>query len=112
MRTFGLPRNAGRCVKPANGHYQSNWGGSAVVDKISHAVQVIKWLEQYLTSKDVSVVVVTHDRAFMEAVCTSVLELEAGEVNIHNFGGPGSYDRFRQVCAQPSRLAYNSITNL
>ena len=61
-------------------------------------MQVITWLEQYLTSQDISVVVVTHDRAFMESVCTSVLELEAGEVTLHNFGGPGSYDRFRQVC--------------
>lgn len=60
--------------------------------------QVIRWLEQYLTTQDISVVVVTHDRAFMEAVCTSVLELESGEVTLHNFGGPGSYDRFRQVC--------------
>ncbi len=62
-------------------------------------LQVIRWLEQYLTTQDISVVVVTHDRAFMESVCTSVLELEAGEVTLHNFGGPGSYDRFRQVRA-------------
>ena len=60
-------------------------------------MQVIRWLEEYLTSKDVSAVVVTHDRAFMESVCTSVLELEHGEVHIHNFGGPGSYERFREV---------------
>ncbi|CAL5223735.1 g6295 [Coccomyxa viridis] len=59
--------------------------------------QVIRWLEQYLTTQDISVVVVTHDRAFMESVCTSVLELEAGETTLHNFGGPGSYDRFRQL---------------
>ena len=66
-------------------------------------MQVIRWLEEYLTSKDVSAVVVTHDRAFMESVCTSVLELEHGEVHIHNFGGPGSYERFREVrCRHPS----------
>ena len=63
-------------------------------------MQVIRWLEEYLTSKDVSAVVVTHDRAFMESVCTSVLELEHGEVHTHNFGGPGSYERFREVCGQ------------
>ena len=65
-------------------------------------LQVIRWLEQYLTSQDISVVVVTHDRAFMETVCTSVLELEAGEVTLHNFGGAGSYDRFRQVSTIPA----------
>ena len=63
-------------------------------------MQVIRWLEDYLTSKDVSAVVVTHDRAFMESVCTSVLELEHGEVHLHDFGGPGSYERFREVRSQ------------
>jgi ATPase subunit of ABC transporter with duplicated ATPase domains len=54
-------------------------------------------MEEHFSSRDVSLVVVTHDRAFMEAVCTSVLELEDGEAHFHSFGGPGSYARFRQV---------------
>ena len=73
-------------------------------------MQVIRWLEQYLTTQDISVVVVTHDRAFMEAVCTSVLELESGEVTLHNFGGPGSYDRFRQVCLPRAAVSENWIS--
>ena len=82
-------------LKPAaEGRVQQQYSSDTV------HLQVIRWLEQYLTSRDVSVVVVTHDRTFMESICTSVLELEAGEVTLHNFGGPGSYDRFRQVRTQ------------
>lgn len=59
--------------------------------------QAIKWMEDNFCTRGLSLVVVTHDRAFMEAVCTSVLEMEAGEVHMHSFGGPGSYARFREV---------------
>ncbi|MGA8717556.1 MAG: ABC-F family ATP-binding cassette domain-containing protein [Solirubrobacteraceae bacterium] len=38
----------------------------------------LEWLEQHLASLDAAVVLVAHDRWFLEAVGTSVLELEAG----------------------------------
>ena len=38
----------------------------------------LEWLEQHLGSLDAAIVLVAHDRWFLEAVGTSVLELEAG----------------------------------
>jgi ATP-binding cassette subfamily F protein 3 len=38
----------------------------------------LEWLESYLTSVDAAVMLVAHDRWFLEAVGTAVLELEAG----------------------------------
>jgi len=69
---------------------------------VSAGGQAINWMEEHFCGRDMSLVVVTHDRAFMEAVCTSVLEMEAGEVHLHSFGGPGSYARFREVA--PCRM--------
>ena len=46
----------------------------------------LEWLEQHLSSLDASVVLVAHDRWFLEAVGTSVLELEAGRARF--FAGP------------------------
>ncbi|MBA3262788.1 MAG: ABC-F family ATP-binding cassette domain-containing protein [Thermoleophilaceae bacterium] len=46
----------------------------------------LEWLEGYLTSLDAAVILVAHDRWFLEAVGTSVLELEAGRARF--FGGP------------------------
>ena len=41
-------------------------------------VAALEWLEQTLTTLDAAVVLVAHDRWFLEAVATSVLELENG----------------------------------
>ena len=41
-------------------------------------IESLEWLEQTLTELDAAVVLVAHDRWFLEAVGTAVLELEAG----------------------------------
>ncbi|HEY0515974.1 MAG TPA: ABC-F family ATP-binding cassette domain-containing protein [Solirubrobacteraceae bacterium] len=41
-------------------------------------IESLEWLEQTLTGLDAAVVLVAHDRWFLEAVGTAVLELEAG----------------------------------
>ncbi len=46
----------------------------------------LEWLERYLVDLDAAVVLVAHDRWFLEAVGTSVLELEAGRARF--FAGP------------------------
>jgi ATP-binding cassette subfamily F protein 3 len=49
-------------------------------------IESLEWLEQHLTSLDAAIVLVAHDRWFLEAVGTSVLELEAGRGKF--FNGP------------------------
>ena len=49
-------------------------------------VASLEWLEQTLQGLDAAVVLVAHDRWFLEAVGTSVLELEAGRARF--FKGP------------------------
>jgi ATP-binding cassette subfamily F protein 3 len=41
-------------------------------------IESLEWLEQTLTDLDAAIVLVAHDRWFLEAVGTAVLELEAG----------------------------------
>src|SRR5262249_57499946 len=41
-------------------------------------VESLEWLERELQSLDAGVIVVAHDRWFLEAVANAVLELEAG----------------------------------
>ena len=59
-------------------------------------------MEERLTGSNTTLILVTHDRVFMEAVCTGILELDQGTAHLHSFGGPGSYNKFRQVCFQPA----------
>jgi ATP-binding cassette subfamily F protein 3 len=49
-------------------------------------IESLEWLEQHLTSLDAAIVLVAHDRWFLEAVGTSVLELDAGRGRF--FPGP------------------------
>jgi ATP-binding cassette subfamily F protein 3 len=59
----------------------------------------IEWLEQELTTIDAAVVLVAHDRWFLEAVGTAVLELEGGRSTFF----PGKWHVWRQERA--ARLA-------
>jgi ATP-binding cassette subfamily F protein 3 len=49
-------------------------------------IESLEWLEQHLVGLDAAIVLVAHDRWFLEAVGTAVLELEAGRGKF--FAGP------------------------
>jgi ATP-binding cassette subfamily F protein 3 len=58
----------------------------------------LEWLESYLVELDAAVVLVAHDRWFLEAVGTSVLELEAQRARF--FAGPWHAWRQEQAARQ------------
>ena len=58
----------------------------------------LEWLESYLIDLDAAVVLVAHDRWFLEAVGTSVLELEAQRARF--FAGPWHAWRQEQAARQ------------
>jgi ATP-binding cassette subfamily F protein 3 len=64
-------------------------------------ISSLEWLEGYLTELDAAVILVAHDRWFLEAVGTSVLELEAGRGRF--FPGPWHTWR-REVAAREIQL--------
>jgi ATP-binding cassette subfamily F protein 3 len=61
-------------------------------------IPALEWLEGYLTDLDAAVVLVAHDRWFLEAVGTSVLELEAGRGRY--FSGPWHAWRTEQAARE------------
>ncbi len=48
-------------------------------------IGMIEWLEGYLGRKKSSLLVVTHDRYFLDAVCNGIMELDRGKV--HHYRG-------------------------
>ncbi len=46
-------------------------------------IDMIQWLEEYLSRKDVTLLLVTHDRYFLDNVCNQILELEDGKIYKH-----------------------------
>ena len=43
-------------------------------------MEMIEWLENFLTNKDITLLVVTHDRYFLDRVCTEIIEIEDGKL--------------------------------
>ena len=43
-------------------------------------IDMIEWLEHYLQSSSLSILLVTHDRYFLDAVCNTIIELDNGEL--------------------------------
>jgi ATPase subunit of ABC transporter with duplicated ATPase domains len=41
-------------------------------------LDTIEWLESYLKTQDVPMVIISHDRAFLDQLCTKIVETEFG----------------------------------
>ena len=46
-------------------------------------LEAIEWLENHLKSHNISLIMVTHDRYFLDAVATQIIELDRAKVYIH-----------------------------
>ena len=53
-------------------------------------VEMIEWLENYLLSENVTLLMVTHDRYFLDAVCNEIWELEREDLYVYK----GDYDNY------------------
>jgi ATP-binding cassette subfamily F protein 3 len=61
-------------------------------------IESLEWLERYLSEVDAAVILVAHDRWFLETVGTSVLELEGGRGRF--FSGPWHAWRAEQAARE------------
>lgn len=41
-------------------------------------LDTIEWLEDYLSKQDVPMVIISHDRAFLDQLCTKIVETDMG----------------------------------
>jgi len=59
-------------------------------------VEMIEWLEKYLQQQKITLLMVTHDRYFLDRVCNHIIELEDGNLYHHK----GNYAYFLEKRAQ------------
>ena len=90
LRTF----SGGELTRASLGRALAGGPDLLLLDEPTNHLDIasLEWLEQHLVSLDAAIVLVAHDRWFLEAVGTSVLELESG-------GGkffPGSWHAWRK----------------
>lgn len=59
-------------------------------------IEMIEWLENYLEASNVTLLMVTHDRYFLDKVCNQILELHNGKLYRHQ----GNYAYFLEKKAE------------
>src|SRR5690606_21645406 len=53
-------------------------------------VSMIEWLENYLDQENVTLLLVTHDRYFLDSVCNEIMELDNQQLYIYK----GDYENY------------------
>ncbi|MFQ6575769.1 ABC-F family ATPase [Pseudomonas sp. UM16] len=59
-------------------------------------INTIRWLESILTARNSTMIIISHDRHFLNSVCTHMADLDYGELRLF----PGNYDEYMTAATQ------------
>ncbi len=59
-------------------------------------INTIRWLEDVLNQRNSTMVIISHDRHFLNSVCTHMADLDYGELRVY----PGNYDEYMIAATQ------------
>ncbi|MFP1908074.1 ABC-F family ATPase [Lonsdalea quercina] len=59
-------------------------------------IDTIRWLEQVLNERNSTMIIISHDRHFLNMVCTHMADLDYGELRLY----PGNYDEYMTAATQ------------
>ena len=65
-------------------------------------INTIRWLESVLNERNSTMIIISHDRHFLNSVCTHMADLDYGEIKIY----PGNYDDFMLASTQARERQY------
>ncbi|MDI1443415.1 ABC-F family ATP-binding cassette domain-containing protein [Polyangium sp. 6x1] len=68
-------------------------------------IESIIWLEGFLKAYEGALVITAHDRAFMNRICTKILEIDGGELTTFT-GNYDFYERQRAIAAEQAEAQY------
>lgn len=69
-------------------------------------LQIIEWLENYLATQNLTLLMVTHDRYFLDKVTSEIIEIEHGKA----FKYKGNYSHFLEKKAEREEMEAASIS--
>ena len=68
-------------------------------------INTIRWLEGVLNERHCTMIIISHDRHFLNSVCTHMADLDYGEIRVY----PGNYDEYMTAATQvQERLLANN----
>ncbi len=68
-------------------------------------VEMVEWLEHYLNQEKVTLLMVTHDRYFLDAVCDEIIEMDGSNLYMHR----GNYENYLEKKASRIESEASSI---
>ena len=63
-------------------------------------INTIRWLESVLNERNSTMIIISHDRHFLNSVCTHMADLDYGELRLY----PGNYDEYMLASTQAREL--------
>ncbi len=66
-------------------------------------INTIRWLEEVLNARNSTMVIISHDRHFLNSVCTHMADLDYGELRVY----PGNYDEYMTAASQVRQRQYS-----
>jgi ATPase subunit of ABC transporter with duplicated ATPase domains len=69
-------------------------------------INTIRWLETVLNERNSTMVIISHDRHFLNAVCTHMADIDYGELRVY----PGKYDDFMRASTQARERLHSENT--
>ncbi len=66
-------------------------------------INTIRWLEGMLTQRNSTIIIISHDRHFLNSVCTHMADLDYGELRVY----PGNYDDYMMASEQAREKLLN-----
>ncbi len=59
-------------------------------------INTIRWLEDILNNRDCTMIIISHDRHFLNQVCTHTADMDYGKLTVY----PGNYDDYMEASSQ------------
>jgi ATPase subunit of ABC transporter with duplicated ATPase domains len=66
-------------------------------------MDTIRWLEDTLNARNCTMIIISHDRHFLNSVCTHMADLDYGELRVY----PGNYDEYMTAASQARERLLN-----
>jgi ATPase subunit of ABC transporter with duplicated ATPase domains len=66
-------------------------------------INTIRWLEEFLEGSKSTMVIISHDRHFLNSVCTHMADLDYGKLQLF----PGNYDEYMTAATQARERMYS-----
>lgn len=67
-------------------------------------IATIRWLEDTLNQRESTMIIISHDRHFLNQVCTHTADLDYGKIQVH----PGNYDEYMEAATQARERQANA----